>query len=133
MKSPKIYVRDSGLLHRLLNIVTLDELERHPKVGASWEGFIIENLLHMLNVDARECFFWATHTGAEIDLIVRVDGKLRGFEVKRTTAPRATRSMHNALTDVPLDSVDVIHAGADTFPLARRIRAVAAARMLDDV
>ena len=133
VKSPKIYVRDSGLLHRLLNIVTLDELERHPKVGASWEGFIIENLLHMLNVDARECFFWATHTGAEIDLIVRVDGKLRGFEVKRTTAPRATRSMRNALTDVPLDSVDVIHAGADTFPLARRIRAVAAARMLDDV
>ena len=133
VKSPKIYIRDSGLLHRLLNIATFEALERHPKVGASWEGFVIENLTHTLGVDNRECFFRATHTGAEMDLIVHVGGKLRGFEVKRTSAPRVTRSMHTALEDLLLDRVDVIHAGSETFPLGQRIRAVAASRVLDDL
>ena len=133
VKSPKIYIRDSGLLHRLLNVATFEALDRHPKVGASWEGFVIENLVHMLGVDSRECFFWATHTGAEIDLIVHVGGKLRGFEVKRTSAPRVTRSMHTALEDLLLDRLDVVHAGSGTFPLGRRIRAVAAGRVLDDL
>ena len=133
VKSPKIYIRDSGLLHRLLNVATFEALDRHPKVGASWEGFVIENLVHMLGVDSRECFFWATHTGAEIDLIVHVGGKLRGFDVKRTSAPRVTRSMHTALEDLLLDRLDVVHAGSGTFPLGRRIRAVAAGRVLDDL
>ena len=133
VKSPKVFVRDSGLLHRLLNISTFDELERHPKVGASWEGFIIENLIHILDADSRNCFFWATHTGAEIDLLVRTGAKLRGFEVKRTSAPRATRSMHIALKDLPLDTLDVVHAGDETFPLAKGIRAVAANRILEDL
>ena len=133
VKSPKIYVRDSGLLHRLLNIATFEELERHPKVGASWEGFVVENLIHLLGVDGRECFFWATHQGAEIDLIVQVGGRLHGFEVKRTVAPRVTRSMHSALEDLSLDRVDVVHAGSETFPLGQRIRAVAASRILDDL
>ena len=133
VKSPKIYVRDSGLLHRLLNVATFEELERHPKVGASWEGFVVENLIHLLEVDSRECFFWATHQGAEIDLIVQVGGRLRGFEVKRTVAPRVTRSMHTALEDLSLDRVDVVHAGSETFPLGQRIRAVAASRILDDL
>ena len=133
VKSPKIHIRDSGLLHRLLNVATFEALERHPKVGASWEGFVIENLIHTLGVDSRECFFWATHTGAEMDLIVHVDGRLRGFEVKRTSAPRVTRSMRTALEDLPLDHVDVIHAGSETFPLAQRIRAVAASRVPDDL
>ena len=133
VKSPKVYIRDSGLLHRLLNIATFDDLERHPKVGASWEGFVIENLIALLGLDDRECFFWATHTGAEIDLLAQVGNKLRGFEVKYTSAPRATRSMHTALQDLGLDSVDVIHAGNETFPLAKGIRAVAAQRMLTDI
>lgn len=133
VKSPKIYVRDSGLLHRLLNVATFEELERHPKVGASWEGFVVENLIHLLGVDGRECFFWATHQGAEIDLIVQVGGRLHGFEVKRTVAPRVTRSMHSALEDLSLDRVDVVHAGSETFPLGQRIRAVAASRILDDL
>ena len=133
VRSPKIYIRDSGLLHRLLNVATFEALERHPKVGASWEGFVIENLVHTLGVDARECFFWATHTGAEMDLVVHVGGELRGFEVKRTSAPRVTRSMHTALEDLLLDRVDVVHAGSDTFPLGQRIRAVAASRVLDDL
>ena len=134
VKTPKIYIRDSGLLHRLLNIATFADLERHPKVGASWEGFIIENLIHILGADARQCYFWATHAGAEIDLLVQTGGtKLRGFEVKRTTAPQVTRSMHNALEDLQLDGIDLIHAGEDTFPLAKRFRAVAAGRILEDL
>ena len=133
VKAPKIYIRDSGLLHNLLNIVTLADLERHPKVGASWEGFVIENLIRTLGVDARDCYFWATHTGAEIDLLVRRGTDLRGFEVKRTSAPRLTRSMHNALDDLNLVRLDVIHAGDETFPLAQRVRAVSASRMLADV
>ena len=89
--------------------------------------------MHTLGVDGREYFFWATHTGAEVDLIVHVGGRLRGFEVKRTSAPRVTRSMRTALEDLPLDRVDVIHAGSETFPLGQRIRAVAASRVPDDV
>lgn len=121
-------------MHRLLNIATVADLERHPKVGASWEGFIIENLIALLGADARQCYFWATHTGAEIDLLVPISGaKLRGFEVKRTTAPQVTRSMHSALEALQLDGIDVIHAGERTFPLAKRIRAVAAGRLLEDL
>ncbi len=133
VKAPKVYIRDSGLLHRLLNVTTFAELERHPKVGASWEGFIIENLIQLLGADGRECHFWATHTGAEIDLIVSAGAKLRGFEIKRTSAPRITRSMRVALNDLGLDSIDVIHAGDETFHLAPKIRAVAADRMLGDL
>lgn len=133
VKSPKIYIRDSGLLHRLLNVATFHDLERHPKVGASWEGFIIENLVGVLGADARECFYWATHGGGEIDLIVRDGTSWRGFEIKRTSAPKATRSMHSALAELPLASIDVVHAGAQSFPLAKRIRAVAAERLLDDI
>lgn len=133
VKSPKVYIRDSGLLHRLLNIATFHDLERHPKVGASWEGFIVENLISVLGVDARECFFWATYGGGEIDLIARAGRGWRGFEIKRTSAPKATRSMHSALAELPLAGVDVIHAGEQTFPLAKRIRAVAAERLLEDI
>ena len=133
VKSPKIYIRDSGMLHQLLDIGTRTELERHPKVGASWEGFVIENLIQTLGVDDRKCHFWATHAGAEIDLIVPRGGRLRGFEVKRTSSPALTRSMRTAVADLRLHTLDVIHAGADTFPLARGVRAVAAVRMLEDL
>ena len=133
VKAPKVYVRDSGLLHRLLDIGTHGELERHPKVGASWEGFVIENLIRTLGADERRCYFWATHSGAEIDLLVQHRGRLRGFEVKRTSSPAVTRSMRSAVVDLDLRSLDVIHAGEETFPLAKGVRAVAAARMLDDL
>ena len=133
VKAPKVYIRDSGLLHRLLDIGTRDELERHPKVGASWEGFVIENLIPAVGADERQCYFWATHSGAEIDLLVQRRGRLRGFEVKRTSSPAVTRSMRSAVADLGLRSLDVIHAGEETFPLAKGIRAVAAARMLDDL
>ena len=133
VKSPKIYIRDSGILHRLLNVPTHAELERHPKVGASWEGFIVENLIQALGVEDRQCYFWATHSGAEIDLVVHRGGRLRGFEIKRTTAPVITGSMRSALRDLELSRIDVIHAGAESFALGKQVHAVAARRLLRDV
>ncbi|MFO7691531.1 MAG: ATP-binding protein [Vicinamibacterales bacterium] len=133
VKSPKIYVRDSGLLHTLLDISDRTGLERHPKVGASWEGFMVEALIQRLGARPDQCYFWATHTGAELDLLV-VDGRKRfGFEIKRTTAPGISPSMKSALADLGLTRLDVIHAGGDSFPLAPSVRAVAARRLLDDV
>jgi predicted AAA+ superfamily ATPase len=133
VKSPKIYMRDSGLLHTLLDIVDVAHLERHPKVGASWEGFVVEALIQRLGARSDQCYFWATHTGAELDLLV-VDGQRRyGFEIKRTVAPTLTPSMRHALADLRLARLDVVHAGAETFPLAGSVRAIAASRLLDDV
>lgn len=133
VRSPKIYIRDSGLLHSFLEIGSISDLERHPKLGASWEGFLIEAVIHQLNVDPERCYFWGTHTGAELDLLV-VHGRRRyGFEFKRTTAPRITPSMQSALEDLRLTRLDVIHAGSDTFPLARHVRAVAVKRLPTDL
>jgi predicted AAA+ superfamily ATPase len=133
VKSPKVYIADSGILHALLGLTTLPELERHPKVGASWEGFVIGEVIRWLGARREECWSWGTHGGAELDLLV-VRGKRRlGFEVKRTSTPGVTRSMTSALKDLRLDRLDVIHAGDSTFPLAPRIRAVAMNRLLEDV
>ena len=133
VRTPRIYVRDSGLLHRLLDIRTTRELERHPKIGASWEGFVIECVLRALNVAPGASYFWRTHTGAELDLLVQQGGRLRGFEIKRTTAPRLTRSMRSAISDLDLSRLDVIHAGSETFPLTAGVRAVSLGRLLDDL
>ena len=133
VKSPKVYIRDSGILHQLLGIANRTSLDRHPKIGASWEGFILENLIGQLQLDERECFFWGTHSGSEIDLVVNRDNKLRGFEIKRTLAPTVTRSMRTAYQELNLSSIDVIHAGENTFPLQEKIRAVAATRMIQDI
>jgi uncharacterized protein len=133
VKSPKIYLADSGLLHALLNIPAREDLERHPKVGASFEGFAVAAIADRLRVRWNECFFWATHAGAELDLLV-VRGRTRiGFEIKRTVAPAVTPSMKTALKDLGLSRLDVIHAGDRTYPLAPRIRAVALERILDDL
>lgn len=133
VKSPRVYISDSGVLHTLLGIQTHDDLERHPKVGASWEGFGLGNVVDRLRADWHECFFWRTHAGAELDLLV-VRGRVRrGFEFKRTTAPFVTPSMRQALIDLKLSSLDVIHAGSETFPMAKGIRAVALSRLHQDV
>jgi predicted AAA+ superfamily ATPase len=129
VKAPKIYIRDSGVLHALLDIETMRALEHHPKIGASWEGFCIESLIAQLGARPEQCYFWATHAGAELDLLVVANGRRRGFEIKRTVSPRVTPSMQAALHDLKLDSLDVIHAGKDTFPLANRIQAVSVSRL----
>ncbi len=133
VKAPKVYLSDSGLLHALLNLRSINDLEGHPKVGASWEGFVLEEVINRLGAEAEECYFWATHGGAELDLLVVRGVKRLGFEVKRTTSPRMTPSMRSALSDLGLTSLDVIHAGEKTFPLGERVRAVSLSRLLKDL
>lgn len=133
VKSPKVYLADSGLLHALLGIRDAAHLDVHPKVGASFEGFAIHELAAHLGAESTECFFWATHQGAELDLLVVRGRRRRGFEFKLTTSPAVTRSMRIALQDLRLDGLDVVHAGSHTFPLAEGIRAVSIDRMLDDI
>jgi len=131
VKAPKIFVADSGLLHTLLGIEDSRGLELHPKLGASWEGFAVTQILSRLRVHRHEAFFWRTHEGAEIDLLVVRGGRRYGFEIKRTDAPEITRSMRIALSDLRLDRLDVIHAGAETYPLGERIRALPLSRILE--
>ncbi len=133
VKAPKVYIADSGLLHALLNLKTFRDLEGHPKMGGSWEGFVLQQAIRRLRARKDECFFWATHAGAELDLLV-VRGRRRlGFEVKRTTSPSITPSMRIALTGLKLERLDIIHAGEGTFMLDKKIRAVALVRLLDDI
>lgn len=122
VKSPKVYVRDSGLLHQLLGLETEKALLSHPKIGASWEGFVIEQVLATEQHD--EAFFWATHQGAEIDLILRRGDRLFGVECKRADAPRVTPSIRIALEGLHLDRVAVIYPGAKRFMMADRVEAV---------
>ncbi len=133
VKAPKVYFRDSGLLHSLLDIRTADDLARHVKVGASFEGFALRQLMRHLGADRRECFFWATHQGAELDLLVVRGSQRLGFEFKHTVAPGVTKSMRIAMADLKLDRLDVVHLGQNTYPLAAGIRAVAFERLRRDI
>ena len=133
VKAPKIYLADSGLLHTLLGITNKMDLDSHPKLGASWEGFVISQLTGLLAVRPHECFFWATHTGAELDLLVVRGRKRWGFEVKRTSSPTVTPSMRIALSDLKLQRLFVVHAGAHSFDMAKKIRAIALSHLLDQV
>ncbi len=133
VKSPKVYLRDSGLLHALLGIPSEPDLQGHPTVGASWEGFLLGQVIRRLGARPEECFFWATHGGAELDLLVVQGSRRLGFEFKRTTAPKRTRSMTTAMADLKLDSLDLLHAGDHTFPVGERMRAVAVADLLTEI
>ena len=122
VKAPKVYVRDSGLLHRLLDIVAAKNLFAHPKAGASWEGWVIEYILRRCG--DRQGFFWATHGGAELDLLV-VRGQQRyGFEIKLSDAPAVTKSMQIALSDLQLAALAVVYPGRRRVTLDRRIELV---------
>ena len=122
IRSPKVYVQDVGLLHALFGLTTLDELMGHPKVGASWEGFVIEQILTLLR--AREAFFWGTHQGAGLDLLLTHRGKRYGFEVKLSDAPAVTKSMRIALADLGLERLLVVYPGKVAYPLDARIEVV---------
>ena len=122
VKAPKVYVRDSGLLHQLLGLGAERELLRHPKVGASWEGFAIEQVLASEPHD--EAWFWATHQRAEIDLLLRRGERLLGVECKRADAPRMTPSIRIAIADLGLDGVAVVYPGTKRFAIADRVEAV---------
>ena len=131
VKAPRVYIRDTGLLHRLLGIADHVELERHPRLGASWEGLVVEQLLGKLDAATRAtAAFWSTHSGAELDLRLETGGRTLGFEIKRTERPSVTRSMRSALADLELDHLYVVHAGTHRFALADRITAIGAAELL---
>jgi uncharacterized protein len=121
VKAPKIYLRDSGICHALLGIQGLDGLESHPKLGASWEGFALEQIL--ATTGDRNAYFWATHAGAELDLLVFHQGKRLGFEFKYTETPSTTKSMHVAVADLALDHLYVIYPGENTIQLTDVITA----------
>ena len=119
IKSPKIYIRDSGILHQLLTIKTEGDLITHPALGASWEGFVIEQLLAQLEPD--EAYFWGIHQGAEIDLVLHREGRWVGVECKRRDAPRITRSIQTALDDLGLERVVIVYPGERSYPLNEQV------------
>jgi hypothetical protein len=133
VKSPRVYIADTGLLHSLLNLPTQRDLEAHPRLGASWESFVVAQIIRRLDAQPHECFYWSTHTGAELDLLV-VRGRQRlGFEIKRSSAPGVTASMKMAMSDLKLKRLTVIHAGRHSFDLAKDIHAISASTMMQEI
>lgn len=117
VKSPKIYIRDSGIFHTLLGIHSYSDLLLHPKLGSSWEGFAIEQIINAYKPDQEECYFWATHQHAELDLMILKNGKRLGFEIKYSGSPKLTKSMEIATQDLRLDSLSIIYPGDVDYPL----------------
>jgi predicted AAA+ superfamily ATPase len=124
IKSPRVYISDTGILHTLLGIESMEDLLGHPKAGASWEGFALASTARHLGARPQECHFWATHGGAELDLLVVRGRQRRGFEFKRTSTPSTTRAMHIALTDLELEEIVLVVPGTDAFPIAPKVRVV---------
>jgi predicted AAA+ superfamily ATPase len=122
VKAPKVYVRDSGLLHSLLGITNRRDLEYHPKVGASWEGYAVEEVLKSFRPD--EAYYWATYNGAELDLLLFKNGRRIGVECKRADAPTLTPSMRTALADLKLDHLYVLYPGDKTYSLGKKVEVV---------
>lgn len=122
VKAPRVMLRDSGLLHALLGLRSRLDVLSHPKCGASWEGFVVEQVLAAVRPD--EAYFWASHGGAEIDLVLRHRGRLFGVECKRTDAPRMTPSVRHALSDLGLERVSIVYPGSRRLTLAERVEAV---------
>ena len=129
VKAPKVYVRDSGLLHQLLGIRTDHDLLSHPKSGASWEGYALEAALACVRPD--EAYFWATHQGAELDLLLFKDGRRFGLEMKRSDAPIMTPSMRIAQRDLRLEKLVVLYPGSRRYPLAEAVEVVPLALLAD--
>jgi predicted AAA+ superfamily ATPase len=123
VKAPKIYLRDSGLLHCLMRQTAFADLESHPKLGASWEGFALEQVLSITG--DRDAYFWATHGGAELDLLVNWRGLKYGFEFKYGDAPSMTKSMHTALHDLKLERLFVVHPGKESYVMNDQTEGVA--------
>lgn len=124
VKRPKVYLRDSGLYHQLIGVGTMDALQMHPRIGASWEGFVLEKVIGGLAPD--EVYFWATHNGAELDLLLLKQGRRVGVEIKRIDAPRRTRSMTIAVNGLGLEALYVVYPGATRYAIDDRITAVPA-------
>lgn len=130
IRSPKIYIADPGILHTLLGIRNREELETHPKLGASWEGFLLSQLIQILGVEKEQAYFFGTHAGAELDLLI-LDGQRRhGYEFKRTDTPKLTKSMRSVIETLRLDTLKIIHAGKQDFPISKKVQAISAYSLL---
>lgn len=130
VKAPKIYFRDSGLLHSLMGVPRWTALNLHPRLGASWEGFVLEEIIRRFAGPTRHFYFWATHQGAELDLLLEEGGQLIGVEIKFSDAPTLTKSMRIALDDLKLKRLWVVYPGRDEFPLAAKVRAIGLPELL---
>jgi predicted AAA+ superfamily ATPase len=124
VKTPKIYFRDSGVYHTLLGLNNNEDIATHPKIGSSWEGFALEQIIRYYNADSEECYFWSSHNVAEIDLLIVKNGKRLGFEFKYTDTPKITKSMKISLEDLKLDKINVIFPGNLSFKLSDKIEAI---------
>lgn len=123
VKSPKIYIRDSGILHALLSLSTFNDVIGHPKLGASWEGFVVEQIFTL--TDSRDIYFWVTHAGAKLDLLLFKHGKRYGFEIKYSDAPKTSKSMRSAISDLGLDHLYIVCPGQDSYLLDNKISVLA--------
>jgi hypothetical protein len=130
-RAPKVYVRDTGLLHSLLGIRRRDELLGHPKLGASWEGFAIEQILDVAG--ATEAFYWGTHAGAELDLVLFRGGRRYGVEFKRADAPLMTKSLHIALEDLKLDRAWIVYPGKERYPVHEKVLVCPLPELLEEI
>ena len=123
IKSPKIYFRDSGIFHTLMGIHDNQALQDHPKIGASWEGFAMEQIIRHHQAESEDCYFWAVQSGAELDLLIEKNGEKIGFEFKYTSRPALTKSTQTALEDLSLDKITIITPESDFFPLSPKVNA----------
>ena len=133
VRSPKVYIADSGILHALLDLNDLETLASHPKVGASWEGFVIQQIVHATGKRMEDYYHWSTYTGAELDLFAILGGRRYGFEIKRTSAPRLTPSMRSALETLELHRLYVVYPGDRRFRMAENVVALPVSRILDEL
>lgn len=131
VKTPKVYFRDSGLLHLLLGLRSAAALDVHPAVGASWEGFALEEVIRALRLRPGECHFWSTHADAELDLLTFQGTRRVGYKFKRSDAPKVTKSMRVAVSDLRLDHLYVVMPGKERYPLDGRITAIGLQALID--
>ena len=133
VKAPKLYFRDTGILHALLNLPNAPSLRGHPRVGASWEGFALEQVAQLHNADAGECYFWATHTQAELDLLIVRGAEKLAFEFKYSSAPKATRSMHSAIEALDLDQITIVCPTESAYPLTEKVRVAGLSQLVQEM
>ena len=131
IKSPKIYFRDSGILHALLGLKNKNDILSHPKLGSFWEGFALEEVIRILGISAEDCYFWGTQSNAELDLMIFKNNKKIGFEIKYTEHLSVTNSMKISISNLQLDHLYLIYPGKDMFKLSSSITAISLEKIIE--
>ena len=124
VKAPKIYIRDSGIFHSLLGVNSFEDLQFHPKLGPSWEGFALETIIREYSAGQEESYFWSAYGRAELDLMILRGSKRIGLEIKHTDKPRITRSLRTAGAELKIDELFIVYPGKERFPLDKNIQAI---------